>query len=50
MLEVIFEYTEKAWRRWLGRRTRDGYISGEAFEKKMRQIFPLPQPRIVHSI
>ena len=50
MLEVIFEYTEKAWRRWLGRRSRDGYISGEAFEKKMRKIFPLPQPRIVHSI
>jgi RNA-directed DNA polymerase len=50
MLEVIFEYTEKAWRRWLGRRTRDGYISGEIFERKMRRIFPLPRPRIVHSI
>ena len=26
-LEVVYEYAIKAWRRWLGRRHRDGYIS-----------------------
>jgi RNA-directed DNA polymerase len=50
MLEVVYEHTEKVWRRWLGRRTRDGYISGDVFEKKIRKVFPLPQPRIIHSI
>ena len=50
MLEVVYEYTEKSWRRWLGRRTRDGYITGEEFDKKYRANFPLPLPRIVHSI
>jgi group II intron reverse transcriptase/maturase len=33
-----------------GRRTRDGYISGDVFEKKIRKVFPLPQPRIIHNI
>ena len=50
MLEVVYENTEKSWRRWLGRRTRDGYITGEEFDKKYRANFPLPLPRIVHSI
>jgi len=50
MLEIVFKYVLKAWRRWLGRRTRNGYISREAFEKKTKEAFPLPYPRIVHSI
>ena len=49
MLEVVFEYTEKAWRRWLGRRSRESYISWEVFEK-LRRTFPLPKPRICHAI
>jgi len=48
-LEVVFEYAEKSWRRWLGRRHRDGRISWEKFEK-IRATFPLPKPRIVHNI
>ncbi len=48
-LEVVFEYAERAWRCWLGRRDRDGSISWEKFEK-IRCGFPFPKPRIVHNI
>jgi len=49
MLELVFEYAEKAWKAWLGRRTRNGYIRWEAFERKYRVVLPLPKPHIVHS-
>ena len=48
-LEAAFEYAEKAWRRWLGRRHRDGYISCEKF-KRILERAPLRLPRIVHNI
>jgi len=49
-LEVYFRYTEKAWKRWLGRRHRNGYIKWETFEKHHRVLLPLPKPRIVHNV
>ena len=49
MLEVVMEYTEKAWRHWLGRRSRESYISWELFDR-IRHTFPLPKPRICHAI
>jgi len=49
MLEAVFEHAEKAWKTWLGRRSRDGYIKWKKFEEKYRVIFPLPKPHIVHS-
>ena len=49
VLEVVYEYAEKAWRRWLGRRDRDGHISHEKF-RGILSTFPLPRPRIVHNI
>jgi RNA-directed DNA polymerase len=45
-LEVVFEYTEKAWRRWLSRRSQ----KGEVLFGTLRKTYPLPLPRIVHSI
>ena len=48
-LEVVYEATEKAWRRWLSRRSRKGFVSWAKFEK-IRISFPLPKPRIIHSI
>lgn len=48
-LEVVFEYVEKAWRCWLGRRNHEGRMSWDKFDK-IRHIFPLPKPRIVHNI
>ncbi len=48
MLEVVFEHTESAWRRWLGRRCSKGYVSGEEFSRFYRKVYPLPRPRIIH--
>jgi group II intron reverse transcriptase/maturase len=45
-LEVVFEHTEKAWRRWLSRRSHKGKVLFE----DLRKTYPLPLPRIVHSI
>ena len=49
-MEVYFEYTEKAWKRWLGRRHRNGYITWETFARVHQKVFPLPKPRIVHNV
>lgn len=48
-LEVVFEYAEQAWKHWLGRRTRNGYLTCDVFASTYRRAFPLPLPRIVHS-
>lgn len=45
-LEVVFEYAEKAWQRWLKRRSNKGGLTME----KLRSRYPLPLPRIVHNI
>jgi RNA-directed DNA polymerase len=49
MLEVVFEHVEKAWRRWLSRRSRESFISWDVFDR-LRKVFPLPKPRIYHAI
>lgn len=49
MLEVLMEHVERAWRRWLGRRHRNGVISWEKFAK-ITETFPLPKPRIIHNV
>ena len=49
MLHLLWTYVRKAWRRWLGRRHRNGYISMEKF-KCIEATFPLPRPRIIHNI
>lgn len=50
MLEVVFEHTEHAWRHWLGKRNSKGYVNVEKFHTVYRKVFPLPKPRIFHSI
>ncbi len=45
-LEVVFEYAEKAWRRWLSRRSNDGIVLFDVLRKR----FPFPKPRIIHNI
>jgi RNA-directed DNA polymerase len=45
-LEVAFEYAEKAWRRWLSRRSSKGFVLFE----ELRQSHPLPIPKVVHNI
>jgi RNA-directed DNA polymerase len=45
-LEAVFEHTERAWRRWLGRRSQKDNVLFET----LREAYPLPLPKIVHSI
>lgn len=45
-LEVVFEHTERAWRRWLSRRSSKGNVLFE----DLRKTYPLPLPRVVHNI
>jgi len=49
VLLVLYEHTKKCWRRWLGRRTRDGYIKWAKFEKFMND-WKLPRPRITKRV
>ncbi len=48
-LEVAYEHIEKSWRFWLSRRSHRGGINWSMFNK-IRRIFPLLKPRIVHNI
>ncbi len=48
-LRAVYKHLEEAWRYWLSRRSRKGTVSYEKLEK-LRIIFPLPKPRIVHDI
>ncbi len=48
-LELVLKHAEKAWRYWLGRRSRTSYISWKTFER-MKLVFPLARPRIYHYI
>ena len=50
MLEVVYEKAMDSWKRWLGRRHRGGYICWNETQGKIFQMFPLPTPRIVHSM
>jgi len=47
-LQLYYEAVRKAWKRWLGRRSRDGFISYEKFNKFLVH-YPLAKPRIVHE-
>ena len=49
MLLVLYEHTKKCWCKWLGRRTRDGDINYDKFEKFLCYWF-LPRPRITKSV
>jgi group II intron reverse transcriptase/maturase len=37
------------WRKWLGRRKRDGQISWELFNRLL-ECYPMPTPAVVHSV
>ncbi len=48
-LLVLYEHTKSCWKRWLARRTRDGYISWKKFEKFLL-AWVLPRPRITKLV
>jgi RNA-directed DNA polymerase len=49
MLEVVYEWAEHSWRYWLNRRSSKRKVTWEMFDRKIRPLFPLPKPRIVHT-
>jgi len=49
MIEIVYEQVERAWRYWLSRRSHKGTVTWEKFEV-LRETWPLPKPRIIHSI
>ena len=49
MLWMLYVHTRNCWRRWLGRRTRDGYISWGKFEMFLA-FWKLPLPRITQCV
>jgi hypothetical protein len=49
LLEVVVRYAERAWRYWLNRRSQKGTITGGKIAWWQAR-FPLPIPRIVHTI
>ncbi len=49
MLLMLYEHTKKCWRKWLGRRTRDGDINYEKFGKFLDH-WVLPRPRITKRV
>ncbi len=48
-LWMLYQQVRDSWRRWLGRRSRDGYISWDKFEKFLN-IWKLPRPRITKMV
>ena len=48
-LQLAHDEAQRAWRRWLNRRSHKGNISWELFPK-IKKAWPLPKPRIVHNI
>ena len=44
-LLMLYEHVRSVWRRWLGRRTRNGYISWEKFLAFLN-VWKLPRPKI----
>ena len=46
-LARFYQETRKAWRKWLSRRSRKGYVTWEKMLKLLER-YPLPLPRIMH--
>jgi RNA-directed DNA polymerase len=42
-------WTERIWRKWLGRRSRTSKLTWERF-RLLRERYPLPSPRICHAV
>lgn len=48
-LWMIYQHVREVWRKWLGRRTRDGYINWDKF-KRFLTIWKLPLPKIMKKV
>ncbi|VAX03383.1 Retron-type RNA-directed DNA polymerase [hydrothermal vent metagenome] len=48
-MESVWHFVTRGWRYWLSRRSHKSKISWEKF-KKLLDLFPLPEPKIVHNV
>ena len=48
-LKIVWESSKKLWKKWLGRRSRNNRMNWDIFNRLLKR-FPLPKPRVVHSI
>ena len=48
-LHRFYQTVQRIWKKWLGRRSQRGYIDWPRFERLL-QYYPLPRPRVVHSV
>jgi hypothetical protein len=49
LLEVAYEYAERSWKWWLGRRNTKDRMNWQKWMARWRALYPLPKPRIVHA-
>jgi group II intron reverse transcriptase/maturase len=48
-LRALYQETKRIWRKWLSRRSNDGYIAWARMDALLKQL-PLPLPRVVHRL
>jgi len=48
-MESVLHFVTRGWRYWLSRRSHKSKIPWEKF-KRLLDIFPLPEPKIVHNV
>lgn len=48
-LAWFLEAVRAAWRKWLGRRSQRASLTWKRFAVLSRSVYPLPEPRIIHS-
>jgi RNA-directed DNA polymerase len=47
-IHALYRTTRHIWRKWLSRRSRDGYVTWAKMNAILERL-PLPEPRIVHQ-
>jgi RNA-directed DNA polymerase len=48
-LRALYQETKRIWRKWLSRRSNDGYVTWAKMDALLKRL-PLPLPRVVHRL
>jgi RNA-directed DNA polymerase len=48
-LRALHQEVKRIWRKWLGRRSNDGYVTWAKMDALLKRL-PLPLPRVVHRL
>lgn len=46
-LRALYQEVKRIWRKWLGRRSNDGYVTWARMDALLKRL-PLPLPRVMH--